>query len=152
MIRSPRLLTTGAALAAVVVLGVVGASPALAASATGVSGSASFLNVGTTKQQLSGTVKFTSTYTGSYTVKYDVFRSTSSTKTSPVKVNTKTVFTKSLSTKSATVYTYGPNVSTCLPGTTAYYYWIQGTVSDTGTGIVSFSSPVTALTKACTSL
>jgi len=134
-------------------VGLMIAPAASAAAAKTVTAIAGFANAGsTTKQQFSGTVKFTSTYTGSYTVKYDVFRSTSSTKTSPVKVNTKTVFTKSLSTKSATAYTYGPNVSTCLPGTTAYYYWIQGTVSDTGTGIVSFSSPVTALTKACTAL
>jgi len=149
--RSPRLLTAAAAFSALVVAGVLGASPALASAATSVSSSASFVNLGTTKQQIVTSVKFTSTYSGSYTVKYDIYRSTSSTKSSPVKVNTSTVFTKSLSTTKGTSYTYGPNNSNCLVGTTAYYYWIQGTVTD-GTNAVAFSSSVTAATKACSSL
>jgi hypothetical protein len=96
-------------------------------------------------------VKFTSTYVGTYNVKYDVYRSTSSTKASPVKVSTKTVFTKTLSTSKGTTYTYGPNSTNCAAGATTYYYWIQGTVTDTTGGTASFVSAVAAA-KACTSL
>jgi hypothetical protein len=96
-------------------------------------------------------VKFTSTYAGSYNVKYDVYRSTSSTKSSPVKVNTTTVFTKTLSTTKGTTYTYGPNTSNCAAGSTTYYYWVQGTVTDTTGGTAAVASPVVSA-KACTSL
>lgn len=140
--------TTGSVLA--VLLVVVGASPALASKASSVSSTIAFSGSGTTMKAVT-TVKFTSTYAGSYNVKYDVYRSTSSTRTSPVKVNTKTVFTKTLTTKKGTAYTYGPNSSNCAAGTTTYYYWIQGTVTDTSAATVSFMSAVVAA-KACTAL
>jgi len=148
--RSSRIVQAVTGSVAAVLLVVVGASPALAAKATSVSSTLSFSGSGTTLKAVTS-VRFTSTYTGAYNVKYDVYRSTSSTKSSPVKVNTKSVFTKTLTTKKGTAYTYGPNTSNCAAGTTTYYYWIQGTVTDTSAGTVSFTSPVVAA-KACTAL
>lgn len=144
------MIQAAAGAATALLLLVIGASPALAATATSVSGAISFSGSGTTMKAVTS-VKFTSTYSGSYNVKYDVYRSTSSTKTSPVKVNTKTVFTKTLTTTKGTIYTYGPNSTNCAAGTTTYYYWIQGTVTDTTGGTASFTSGV-ASAKACTSL
>ena len=97
-----------AALAAVV--GLLLAVPASATAATSVAGSLSFSGSGTSMKMVTS-VKFTSTYAGSYVVKYDIYRSTSSSKSSPVKVNTSTVFTKSFSTTKGTTSTYGPNTS-----------------------------------------
>ena len=143
-------VSAGAVAALTLALGLGLAVPAQAATATSTSGSISFTGSGTTMKVVTG-VKFTSTYVGSYNVKYDVFRSTSSTRTSPVKVSTKTVFTKTLSTTKGTSYTYGPNSTNCAAGTTTYYYWIQGTVTDTTGGTASFVSGV-ASAKGCTSL
>jgi hypothetical protein len=148
--RTSRIIQAAAGAASALLLLVVGASPALAATATSVTGSLSFSGSGTTMKAVTS-VKFTSTYAGSYNVKYDVYRSTSSSKTSPVKVNTKTVFTKTLTTTKGTTYTYGPNSSNCAAGTTTYYYWIQGTVTDTTGGTASFTSAV-ASAKGCTAL
>jgi hypothetical protein len=144
------MIQAAAGAATALLLLVVGASPALAATATSVSGSISFSGTGTSMKAVTS-VKFTSTYAGSYNVKYDVFRSTSSSRTSPVKVSTKTVFTKTLTTVKGKVYTYGPNSTNCAAGTTTYYYWIQGTVTDTTGGTASFTSGVVTA-KACTSL
>jgi len=148
--RTSRIIQAAAGAASALLLLVVGASPALAATATSVSGSMSFSGSGTTMKAVTS-VKFTSTYAGSYNVKYDVYRSTSSTKTSPTKVNTKTVFTKTLTTSKGSTYTYGPNSSNCAAGTTTYYYWIQGTVTDTTGGTASFTSAVVSA-KGCTAL
>jgi len=123
---------------------------AQAATATSASATLAFSGSGSTMKVVTS-VKFTSTYTGSYNVRYDIMRSTSSAKTSPVKVNTTTVFTKTLATSKGKAYTYGPNTSNCPGGTTTYYYWVQGTVSDTTAGTVAVSSKVVAA-KGCTSL
>jgi hypothetical protein len=147
-IRRAVRASAGAMTALLLVVGV--ASPALAAAASGASASISFTGSGTTLKVVTS-VKFTSTYAGSYNVKYDIFRSTTSTRSSPVKVNTKSVFTKTLSTTKGTAYTYGPNTTNCAAGTTTYYYWIQGTVTDTTGGTVAVTSSVVSA-KACTSL
>lgn len=144
------MIQAAAGAATALLLLVVGASPALAATATSVAGTLSFSGTGTSMKAVTS-VKFTSTYAGSYNVKYDVYRSTSSSRTSPVKVSTKTVFTKTLTTTKGTTYTYGPNSTNCAAGTTTYYYWIQGTVTDTTGGTASFTSSVVSA-KACTSL
>jgi hypothetical protein len=142
--------TAGAVAALSLALSLAFAVPAQAATASSTSGSISFTGSGSTMKVVTS-VKFTSTYAGSYNVKYDVYRSTSSAKSSPTKVNTKTVFTKTLSTSKGTSYTYGPNSTNCSAGTTTYYYWIQGTVTDTTGGTASFVSAV-ASAKACTAL
>jgi hypothetical protein len=142
--------TAGAVAALSLALALAFAVPAQAATASSTSGSISFTGSGSTLKVVTS-VKFTSTYAGSYNVKYDVYRSTSSAKISPTKVNTKTVFTKTLSTSKGTSYTYGPNSTNCAAGTTTYYYWIQGTVTDTTGGTTSFVSAL-ASAKACTAL
>ncbi len=140
----------GAAAALSLALGMASALPAQAVTASSTSGSISFTGSGTSMKVVTS-VKFTSTYAGSYNVKYDIYRSLSSSRSSAVKVNTKTVFTKTLSTSKGSSYTYGPNSTNCAAGTTTYYYWIQGTVTDTTGGTASFVSAV-ASAKACTSL
>ncbi|MGE0818888.1 MAG: hypothetical protein AB7O74_09480 [Candidatus Nanopelagicales bacterium] len=145
-----RIIRAAAGAASTLLLLVVVASPALASTATSVSGSISFSGSGSTMKAVTS-VKFTSTYAGSYNVKYDVYRSTSSSRTSPTKVNTKTVFTKTLTTAKGKAYTYGPNSSNCAAGTTTYYYWIQGTVADTTGGTATFTSGVVSA-KGCTAL
>jgi hypothetical protein len=147
-IRRAVRASAGAVTALLLVVGVT--SPALAATASGASASIGFTGSGTTLKVVTS-LKFTSTYAGSYNVKYDIFRSTTSTRSSPVKVNTKSVFTKTLSTTKGTAYTYGPNTTNCAAGTTTYYYWIQGTVTDTTGGTVAVTSAVVSA-KACTSL
>lgn len=148
---SSRVLRAAAAAAGAALLATVAAvPPAQAATATSVSGSMSFSGSGSTMKAVTS-VKFTSTYSGSYNVKYDVYRSTSSSRANPVKVSTKTVFTKTLTTAKGTTYTYGPNSSNCAAGSTLYYYWIQGTVTDTAGGTTSVLSTVVSA-KACTSL
>lgn len=141
-----------AAVAALVAasLGLVLASSAEATTATSASATLAFSGSGSSMKVVTS-VKFTSTYAGTYNVRYDVMRSTSSSKTSPVKVNTTTVFTKTLATSKGKAYTYGPNTSNCPAGTTTYYYWVQGTVSDTTAGTVAVSSKVVAA-KGCSSL
>jgi hypothetical protein len=144
------MIQAAAALASAVMLLVVGASPAVATTATSASATLAFSGSGSTMKVVTS-VKFTSTYAGSYNVKYDIYRSTSSTKTSPVKVNVSTVFTKTLATVKGKAYTYGPNTSNCPAGTTTYYYWVQGSVTDTTAGTVTVSSKVVAA-KGCASL
>lgn len=124
------------------------ATPALATTATSAAATLAFSGSGSTMKLVSS-VRFTSTYTGSYNVRYDIYRSTSSTKSSPVKVNTATVFTKTIATTKGKSYVYGPNTSKCAAGTTTYYYWVQGTVSDTTGGTVTVTSKVVA-GKGCT--
>ena len=121
------------------------ASPAKAASA-----SLSFTGSGST-MRLVTSVKFTATYTGTYNVKYDVFRSLSSNRSNPVKVNTKTVFTKTFAATSGTTYVYRPYSSLCPAGTTTYYYWVRASVTDTSAGTVVVRSPLVSA-AACTSI
>lgn len=140
--------------ALLVVLGAVlvaaNASPAHASTASATSASLSFSGSGST-MRLVTSVKFTATYTGTYNVKYDVFRSLSSTRTSPMKVNTSTVFTKTFAATSGTTYIYRPYSSLCPAGTTTYYYWVRASVTDTSSGTVVVRSPNVAA-AACTSI
>lgn len=142
--------SVGAVAALTVALGLGFAVPAQAVTASSPSGSISFTGSGTTMKVVTS-VTFTSTYVGTYNVKYDVYRSTSSTRTAPVKISTKTVFTKTIAALKGTTYAYGPNSTNCAAGTTNYFYWIQGTVTDTTGGTASFVSAV-ASAKGCTSL
>lgn len=126
------------------------AGNAAATTATGASATIVFSGTGTSMKAAT-TVRFTSTYTGSYNVKYDIYRSTSATRSSPVKVNTSTVFTRTFATTKGKAYAYGPNSSKCAAGTTTYYYWVQGSVTDTTGGTAVVVSPTVAA-KGCTSL
>ena len=144
---------TRSALVAVLAAGSLGlalAGSAEATTATAASATIAFSGTGTS-MKVATSVKFTATYTGTYNVRYDIFRSTSSSKASPVKVNTSTVFTKTLATTKGKAYVYGPNSSKCVAGTTTYYYWVQGSVTDTTAGTVAVTSPVVSA-KGCTSL
>jgi len=131
-------------------LGTVAAAPAHATTAKDASASLSFSGTGSTMRMVTS-VKFTATYTGTYNVKYDVFRSLTATRTSPVKVNTKTVFTKTFAATSGTTYVYRPYSSLCPAGTTTYYYWVRASVTDTSAGTVVVRSPVVSA-AACTSI
>ncbi len=144
--------TVAAALAVVLagVLGLVAVGNASAVAAKSVSAAISFSGSGTS-MKVTTTVKFTSTYTGTYNVKYDVYRSTSSTRTNPIKVSTTTVFTKTLATTKGKAYAYGPNSTRCPAGSTKYYYWVQGSVTDTAGGTVTVKSAAVAA-KGCSSL
>jgi hypothetical protein len=146
------VIRRSAVLAALVAgsLGLVLVGSAEATTATSASATLAFSGSGSTMKVVTS-VKFTSTYAGTYNVRYDIYRSTSSKKTSPVKVNLSTVFTKTLATVKGRAYTYGPNTSNCPAGTTTYYYWVQGSVTDTTAGTVAVSSKVVAA-KGCTSL
>lgn len=132
------------------VLGLVAAGDASALAAKSVSATIAFSGTGTAMKATT-TVRFTSTYTGTYNVKYDIYRSTSSNRTNPVKVNATTVFTRTLATTRGRAYAYGPNSTRCPAGTARYYYWVQGSVTDTTGGTVTVSSAVVAA-KGCTSL
>jgi hypothetical protein len=125
--------------------GTAGASTAAAASA-----SVSFSGTGSTMRLLTS-VKFTATYTGTYNVKYDVFRSLSSSRAHPVKVNTRTAFTRTFAATSGTTYIYRPYSSLCPAGSTTYYYWVRASVTDTSSGTLVVRSPVVAA-AACTSI
>ena len=131
-------------------LGGVAPAPAQASTAAAVSASLNFSGSGTSLRMVTS-VKFTATYTGTYNVKYDVYRSLSRTKTSPVKVNTKTVFTRTFAATSGTTYVYRPYSSPCTAGSTTYYYWVRASVTDTASGTVVARSPAVA-TAACTSI
>lgn len=146
MRRTLRAAALGGVVAAS--LGLLLAGSAGGTTATSASATLAFSGTGSSMKAVTS-VKFTSTYTGSYNVRYDIYRSTSSTKSSPVKVNTSTVFTKTLATSKGKAYTYGPNTSNCPAGTTTYYYWVQGAVTDTTGGTIAVSSKVVAA-KGCT--
>jgi hypothetical protein len=149
--RSRRPLAFGAASAAWLAAGVLAASPAFASAATSASASIAFAGSGTS-MTVSTTVKYTASYAGIYTVSYNIYRSTSSSKTSPVKVTGASLI-KSISSTKGTTYTFGANVQKCAAGTTAYYYWVQGTVSDgTVAGLVNVTSSVSAAVKGCASI
>jgi hypothetical protein len=94
----------------------------------------------------------TASYTGIYTVSYTIYRSTSSSRTSPAKV-TRSALVTSISSAKGSAYTFGPNVQRCPAGTTVYYYWVQGTISDgTIAGLVNVTSSVSAGIKGCASI
>jgi hypothetical protein len=133
-----------------VLIGALAAAPAHASTAKDVSASLSFSGSGSSMRMVTS-LKFTATYTGTYNVKYDVFRSLSSSRTNPVKVNTSTVFTKTFAAVSGTTYVYRPYSSPCPAGTTTYYYWVRASVTDTSSGTVVVRSPNVAA-AACTSL
>lgn len=120
-----------------------------ASTATAVSAGLSFSGSGSSLR-MTTSVKFTATYTGTYNVKYDVFRSTSPSRMNPVKVNTRTVFTRTFAATSGSTYIYRPYSSSCPAGPTTYYYWVRASVSDVSSGTVVVRSPVVP-SAACTS-
>ncbi len=128
------------------------ATSAGAVSAASVTPSLSFSGSGTS-QTVVTQVSFKSGYSGAYYVKYDIYRSSSSSKSSPVKVTMTTLSQTFASTSKGSTYTTTKTSKTCAAGTnkTTYYYWLQGTVSDGGTGVVSFSGSTVAKT-ACLSV
>ncbi len=149
--RSRRPLAIGAGMVAWLAAGVLAASPAFASAATGASASIAFSGSGTS-MTVSTSVKYTASYAGIYTVSYNIYRSTSAAKASAVKVTVNSLV-KSISSTKGTTYTFGTNVQKCAAGTTTYYYWVQGTVSDgTVAGLVRVTSPVSAGVKGCTSI
>ena len=149
--RGRRRLTFGGSLVGFLAIGALAAAPAFATAATKVTAVLSFAGSGTSLT-VSTSVNFTSGYAGNYQVVYYIYRSTSSSKTSPVKV-TATALSKSFSTTKGTAYTFGPNVQKCAAGTTAYYYWVSATVSDGSmSGTTTVLSTVSAATKACASI
>jgi hypothetical protein len=149
--RSRRPLAVGAAIAAWLAAGVLVASPAFASAATSASASIAFSGSGSS-MTVSTSVKYTASYSGIYSVSYNIYRSTSSAKTSPVKVTAASLI-KSISSTKGTTYTFGANVQKCAAGTTAYYYWVQGTVGEgTVAGLVNVSSSVSAAVKGCASI
>ncbi|MCA0328871.1 MAG: hypothetical protein LCI03_03090 [Actinobacteria bacterium] len=113
---------------------------AQAAAATSVTPSLAFSGSGTTLSVVTK-VSFKSGYAGAYYVKYDIYRSTSSKKTSPIRVTLTSVSQTYATTVKGSTYTTTTTTKSCPAGTnkTTYYYWIQGTVSDGGTGVVSFN-------------
>jgi hypothetical protein len=146
--RSHRPLAIGAGAVAWLAVGVLAASPACASAATGASATIAFSGSGTA-MTVSTTVKYTASYTGIYTVSYNIYRSTSSARTSPVKVTANSLV-RSISSTKAKAFAFGPNVQKCAAGTTTYYYWVQATISDgTVAGLVNVTSPVTAGVKGC---
>lgn len=139
MIRPRRAVLAAAVLASAALL--VGPAPAQASTATAASASLSFSGSGSTMRIVTS-VKFTATYTGTYNVKYDVYRSASSSRTNPVKVNTSTVFTRTFSATNGSTYIYRPYSSLCPAGATTYYYWVRASVTDTAYGTVVVRSPL----------
>jgi hypothetical protein len=146
-----RARLVGSAVVAWLTAGVLAASPAFASAATSASASIAFSGTGTS-MTVSTSVKYTSSYTGIYTVSYNIYRSTSSSKTNAAKVTANSLV-KSISSSKGTAYTFGPNVQKCPAGTTVYYYWVQGTISDgTVAGLVNVTSSVSAGIKGCASI
>jgi hypothetical protein len=136
-----------AAAVAATALAVASAPGAQAVAASGVKPVLSFSGTGTA-QSIVTQVSFKSGYGGAYYVRYDVYRSSSSKKTSPVKVTVTTISQVFPSTVRGLTYATTKTSKSC-PATSArttYYYWLQGTVSDGGTGVVSFNG--TAVAKA----
>jgi hypothetical protein len=132
--------------------GVVFAAQVQSLAATKVAPSLAFSGTGTS-QSIVTKVSFTSGYAGAYYVKYDIYRSTSSKKTSPVRMTTTTISQTFSTTVKGSTYTTATTTKTCAPNSTktTYYYWLQGSVSDGGSGVVTINS--TAVSKvACTSV
>lgn len=139
----------GAAALGLVLVAAAG-TPAQASPARAASASLSFSGSGASMRMITS-VKFTATYTGAYNVKYDVFRSLTSARTNPVKVNTRTVFTRTFAALSGTTYVYRPYSTPCPAGSTTYYYWVRASITDTSSGTVVVRSPSVAA-AACTSV
>lgn len=151
MTRPTRTLAAMLVTAGLFLAGVALASEAQSIAATKVTPSLTFAGTGTS-QTITTKVAFTSGYTGAYYVQYDIWRSTSSKKTSPVRMTT-TTLSQAFTTTKALSYTTATTTKSCPPNATrtTYYYWLQGSVSDGGSGIVAINSPV--VTKvACTSV
>jgi len=130
----------------------VAQAPAQAAAATKVTPSLAFSGTGTS-QSIVTKVSLTSGYNGAYYVKYDIYRSTSKTKTSPVRMTTTTISQTISSTVKGKSYSTATTTKSCPPNSTrtTYYYWLQGSVSDGGSGVVTInSSPVAKV--ACTAV
>ena len=147
--RALRGLGIALALAALVL---VNPAVAQAATAKSVTPSLSFSGTGTS-QTIVTKVTFTSTYSGAYYVKYDIYRGTSSAKANAVKMTTTTISQTFSTTTSGKAYTTTVTSKSCAPNSTktTYYYWLVGSVSDGGTGVVSINStPVGKV--ACTSV
>lgn len=126
-------------------------SPAEALAATKVTPGLAFSGTGTA-QSIVTKVSFTSTYTGAYYVRYDIYRSASKSKTSPVRMTTTTI-SQTFSTAKGKIYTTAVTSKSCAPTSTrtTYYYWLQGSVSDGGSGVVTINSAAVAKV-ACTSV
>lgn len=134
----------------VLLLSTVSTAPAHGTTATSASASLSFSG-SAASLRLVTSVKFTASYTGTYNVKYDVFRSRSATRSNPIRVSTRTAFTRTYATTSGVTYVYRPYSTPCPGGTTTYYYWVRASVTDTASGTVVVRSPVVAA-AACTSV
>ena len=152
MSRPVRVLTSLVAAAGVLVAGIAFAAQAQSLAATKVTPSLVFSGSGTS-QAVVTRVTFTSTYTGAYYVKYDLFRSTSKTKTSPVRMTTTTISQTFSTTTKGLTYSTATTSKSCPPNSakTTFYYWLVGSVSDGGSGVVTINStPVAKI--ACTSV
>lgn len=152
MPRPVRALASFLAAACLLVTGVVLAAQAHALAATKVTPSLVFGGSGSS-QTVVTKVTFTSTYTGAYYVKYDLFRSTSKTKTSPVRMTTTTISQTFSTTTKGLTYSTATTSKSCPPNSakTTFYYWLVGSVSDGGSGVVTINStPVAKI--ACTSV
>lgn len=136
--RALRGLGIALALTALVL---VNPAVAQAATAKSVTPSLSFSGTGTS-QTIVTKVTFTSTYSGAYYVKYDIYRGTSSAKANAVKMTTTTISQTFSTTTSGKAYTTTVTSKSCAPNSTktTYYYWLVGSVSDGGTGVVSINS------------
>jgi hypothetical protein len=147
--RAGRLLGIALSLAALML---VNPAVAQAAAASKVTPSLAFSGTGTS-QTIVTKVTFTSTYNGAYYVKYDIYRGTSSAKANAVRMTTTTLSQTFSTTTSGKTYTTAVSSKTCAPNSTrtTYYYWLVGSVSDGGTGVVSINSTPVAKV-ACTSV
>lgn len=151
MTRPARALASLLATLSLLVAGVALASQAQSIAATKVTPSLTFAGTGTA-QTITTKVTFTSGYTGAYYVKYDIYRSTSSKKTSPVRMTT-TTLSQTFTTTKGLSYSTATTSKSCAPNSTktTYYYWLQGSVSDGGSGVVTINSSAVAKV-ACTSV
>jgi hypothetical protein len=132
------------AVAAALLIPVAAAPGASAVAASSVKPVLSFSGTGAA-QSLVTQVSFKSGYKGAYYVRYDVYRSTSSKRTAPVKVTLTTISQVFPTTAKGATYTTTKASKSCPAASrTTYYYWVQGTVSDGGTGVVSFSGAAVA--------
>ena len=147
--RAARIVGIVASLAALML---VNPAVAQAATASKVTPSLTFSGTGTS-QTIVTKVGFTSTYNGAYYVKYDIYRGTSSAKANAVKMTTTTISQTFSTTTSGKTYTTTTTSKSCAPNSTktTYYYWLVGSVSDGGTGVVTINSAAVAKV-ACTAV
>jgi hypothetical protein len=152
MSRPVRALAWLVAAAGLLVSGIVFAAHAQSLAATKVAPSLTFSGSGTS-QTVVTRVTFTSTYNGAYYVRYDLFRSTSKTKSSPVRMTTTTISQTFSTTTKGLTYSTATTSKSCAPNSTrtTFYYWLVGSVSDGGSGVVTVNSTPVAKVG-CTSV